>query len=94
MTNINRTPLIRLADINPHAMPVVEESLTSGYAAVIGAIMPVATGFGDRYLVFGEIDEGDPRADPGLMLDLTYEQLVDLHEKLGKRIQEISNEDS
>lgn len=77
-----------LGDIDKGARLQVEESLTADMGIVIGGFGPVLTGFGTRLLT--PFSEAQMDEDPGVFIELTYEQAMDLSAKLSATLNELA----
>lgn len=84
---IKRLALLRLNEVDEQATRLtVEPGLTGDGRIVIGCLNPVRSGFGDRMLVPVSNELFDARRDVGAFLELTREQALDLHAKLGREL--------
>lgn len=72
------------SDVDKSATLVVDESMTDGYSIVVGKFGPVKTGFGQRLTV--PLTDEQMAEDPGLFIELTYEQALDLNAKLAAQL--------
>ena len=77
-----------LGDIDENARIQVEESMTPGSAIVLGGFGPVKTGFGTR--LHTALNEVQMEEDPGVFVELTYEQALDLNAKLAAKLSELA----
>lgn len=79
-----------LSQADKDARLQVRESWTQGSYVMIGGIGPVTTGFGTRLhvpLSEGQMEESN---DPGIFVELTYEQAMDLNAKLSTTLNEMA----
>lgn len=77
-----------LGDIDKGARLQVEESLAPDMDIVIGGFGPVLTGFGTRLLT--PFNEAQMEEDPGVFVELTYEQAMDLNAKLSATLNKMT----
>lgn len=78
-------------DVDSSAMLAVERSMTPGSYVVIGGAAPVKTGFGVRLNV--PLTEEQAEEDPGIFLELTLGQALDLNAKLAAKLAEMNQEE-
>lgn len=78
------------SDVDRDATLMVDRSMTDGYSIVVGRFGPVKTGFGQRLTV--PLTEEQSEQDPGLFIELSYEQALDLNAKLAARLIEVARE--
>lgn len=76
--------------VDKDATLVVDKSMTDGYSVSVGRFGPVGTGFGQRLTV--PLTDEQMTEDPGLLIELTYEQALDLNAKLAARLIEVARE--